>query len=1305
MADKDNIDGKYPSSKPKGTLSLKGGSRKKKSAYSVTPGSIDGQRARAPKSMSETMGGNYGKIKKVQHMLDTMEMPGGKRQELYDIIAHLEEGDYIDEINTSGINETGLTPAMRAEYSGDEALEDKTYNEMSEYGVTDTTNILAQRMMDMDYGIQAAAVGMIDGTYSPVGKDLVTLTATVENFTKSLGGSTDEFVRAVKSQLPDGTSPTRSKQDINTALSMMGRTSEDYLTAGGGLMSGQTVSEDAEVRQKKNQSDIYGELGALADKYYLTDATKESNIYGLRKHQVVQGIAKHLMDTDISGKYNELFLPLPNMLKGIVGLKPTQGNSLKLTSPYDPMEHSKAIENLKLQSTVTMREQGILTAKGPSGRNTFIEYDESLSRFGIKPLDVQKAQFSHLKDEVLDLRSRLRDQTATIADGNNGNISRVIGQWNPDQDQAAEQEFRNYHTTELGMSGMNEYGGADETGDSMMTGDAPMHSGGTRKGSNTTGMYGAKGVSEKEEAVQTDMARYNQLIEESEFQMSSDDAIAMVLEEKESDLVYPEKPELSTSGYTAYDYYKRKVAGSVTPEQGTDEWKAQRLNNVTGSVAKKLLSKEGPQTMAFDMATNKLGLNFDVSSAYTKQGNDYEDKVRDTFLASKEGKGIHFEEAFYERHPDNPRFGATPDGRLFNPDGSSAGLAEFKLFGNKKFSKGKEALTKDINPQVQWQMYVSGERNTHVTWLNSETNEYHYANIEADPKLQNRMAATARASIKIADEMNTAAEILEMRLKYGGAEQASPENKGGQKEAFKQKEVEAEMPMEPFRAKDDVAYGEDLSDIGPGGPKQKAERAAKEKRDKILEDKIAAPAPGSPEARKADQENAKAAAASAKALGEFNAAVKKSASVMVEVAGLIKGGTDSIMDEDRNARLAGMDVGTARGIRRVLQDGNLSEAASAATIKAAGEQASRFAQDPGSASDFVRKLTVTSTGPGSSAAMQAMDLPNPTDILNMDGDERIGAAMDAINSVSSVKDKQKIADAWGFPHLATANKVTGKAITTAFDERADGRIDKARDTNRGAEGARQDIENAKETASQIGEKGGYIAGMAGAAGAVIGSATGGALTQGGSKLASKALKPAGALAASGIVAAGGATAAAVAAGGAVVAGAAMYGAYKVSEANTAPAGVGDFLGRSVDHVLDFFGSDAADKRLQDVDDFRADQEAMAKGEFVSDKVQAKPVSAGMVSEGEWTDIKPVADVKKLESSGMKDSDVIEASQAIPNEKISSPTTAQSTSAGQGNGKSNIENVDIVVNVLEDKIDAEIKVDGETYQGANQGFPR
>ena len=1274
MADKDNVDGKYPSSKPKGTLSLKGGSRKKKSAYSVSPGSIDGQRAIAPKSMSETMGGNYGKIRKVRHMLDTMEMSGGKRQELYDIIAHLEEGDYVDNINTSGLNETGLTPAMRAEYSGDEELEDKTYNEMSEYGTTDTSNILAQRMMNMDYGIQAAAVGIIEGTYSPSGKDQVALSAAVENLTKSLGGSTDEFLRSVKSQLPDGTTPTRSKQDVNTALSMMGNTAEDYLTAGGGLMSGQTVSKDAEMRQRKSQGDIYGELGALADKYYITDATKSSKVYELRKHQVVQGIASHLMNTDISGKYNELFLPLPNMLKGIVGLKPTQGNSLKLTSPYDPMEHSKAVEKLKLQSTVTMREQGILTAKGPSGRNTFIEYDESLSRFGIKPLDVQKAQFSHLKEEVLGLRSRLREQTATVADGNNGFNTRVIGQWNPDQDQAAAQEFRNYHSTDLSMSGMDEYGGddADPIGrvqkgqwtDRVIGTDingVEVYSGqeqqglnlsnaGSGVGSNTSGMYGRKVTSEKEDAVQTDMARYNELMEESGFQMNHDDAVAMVLEEKETDLVYPQRPELSTNGYSPYDYYKRKVRGSVTPEQGTDEWKAQRLNNVTGSVAGKLLSKEGPQIMAYDMATKKLGLEFDVSSAYTKQGNDYEDKVRDTFLASKEGKGIHFEEAFYERHPDNPRFGATPDGRLFNADGSSAGLAEFKLFKDSTFSKGKERLIKDINPQVQWQMYVSGEQVTRATWLNSETNEYHHAVIEADPKLQNQMAATARESIKIADQMNSAAEIQKMKIKYGGANPASPDKKDGQTESFKQKDVEAEMPMVPFVAKDDVAYGEDVSDIGPGGAKHKAARAEKEEQKRILEEKIAAPAAGSPEAKKADEENARAAAASAKALNNFSSAVKKTAAVMVEVAGMVKSGTDSVLDEDRNARLAGMDIGTSRGIRRVLQEGNLSEEASAATIKSAGEQASRFAQDPTSAAAFVEKLTVATRGPGSSSAMQAIDLPNPTEMLNMDGDERIATAMDAINSVSSVKDKQKVADAYGFPHLATANKVTGEAIKTAFSDKADGKIGKARETGTGFEKSRQDIEEVAELPSQIGETGGYIAGITSAIGNLFGSSSGSALTTGAAMLGTK-----------GIAAAGGTMAAAGYVGAAAVTAGAVYGAGKLSEANTAPKGLGDYFGRNVDHVLDFFGSDAADKRLQGVDDFRDGQEELLASQ------QRAP---------------------------------------IPDDKINGPSSSkQSTRGGQGGNKSNIENVDIVVNVMEDKIEAEIKVDGEAYQGANQGFPK
>ena len=176
------------------------------------------------------------------------------------------------------------------------------------------------------------------------------------------------------------------------------------------------------------------------------------------------------------------------------------------------------------------------------------------------------------------------------------------------------------------------------------------------------------------------------------------------------------------------------------------------------------------------------------------------------------------------------------------------------------------------------------------------------------------------------------------------------------------------------------------------------------------------------------------------------------------------------------------------------------------------------------------------------------------------------------------------------------------------------------------EGFRQDKQNVEEIASQGGEEVGYLAGLASAMGGLFGSNTGQAL--GGMK-GGKGSKVAVAAAAIGL---------------------SSYGAYKASESYSAPKALGDYFGRNVDHVLDFFGSDAADQRLKDVDAFRENQ-------------------------------------------------------AIPDMRISGPSKLEASKSGQGGGKSNIENVDIVVNVLEDKIDAEIKVDGETYQGANQGFPR
>lgn len=1269
MADKDNVDGKYPSSKPKGTLSLKGGAKRKKSAYSVSPGSIDGQRERAPKSMSETMGGNYGKIKKVQHMLDTMEMAGGKRQELYDIIAHLEEDDYVDEISNSGLGDTGLTAMASSNYGGDDAVEEETYQGMSEYGETDTSNILSQRVMSMSYGVQAATLGIIDGSYSPAGKDKIELTAAIEDFTKSLGGSTAEFVRAVKSQLPSGVKPTRSKQDVNLTLSMMGSSAEDYIKAGGTRLDGQTMSAEAEIVQRDQQEKLYNRIESLADTYYLTDATKASDIYGVRKAQVVQGLAKHFMDGDISGlgMRGNSALPLPNQL-GIPGLKWTKSVGYdRVGSAFTPLEHAQEVERVKGKGgPVTLKEQWELINRGPSAMNTFSPYDESLSRFGKTSEEIraiQKRTFDTINDDALELRDLLRSQTATIADGNNGFRSRVIGQWNPNGDQAAATEFRNFHSAQLGMTGLNEWSGNDDSetrevynpaqgmtveglskimqrpdfiASQLYTG-APMHQGGSRKGQGSDGMYGAKGMSEQEEAVQSDMARYQELIEASGFKMSSDDAIARVMEERDPTAT---KPVLSTDGYSAYDYYKRNVAGSVTPAQGSDEWKSQRTGNVTGSVAKKLLQKNGHVAMAVEVASGVLGLGGFTGNAASKQGNDFEDKVRDTFLASPEGKDIHWEEAFYESHKDNSRFGATPDGRLFHKDGSSAGLAEFKFFGDKHMSIGKARLEKEINPQVQWQMYVSGERETRVTWLNSETNKYIHSVIKADPELQNKMAATARASIKIADELHSASEVQKMRLKYGGAKQASAGG-GGQDKEFVPSDVEAEVPMAAFVAGDDVSYGEDVSDVGPGGPKAQAARAEKAK---LLEEEIAKPKAGSPEAIKADKEAADAAKKSAAALNALASTVKKTGVVMEQLGNLVKKATDSVLDEDRSARLNAMDTGEQRGIARAMADANVSESAISQTLSQAGSIQAQLGMDPNNAPNNLMAMNKGLRGPGATPEMRAIKLPSTDNYLRMGTKERMAQAMDAINSVGSREEKQRVANAMMFPQLATANNLTGDMIREANNDLVDSRVDDAQDTGRGLAKLDQVKKDILEQGSQVGEEAGFLAGGASDLGGFLQTPAGGlatAKTLGGAAAAAGTVKAA-------AIAAGTTTMGVITApvtGIAVTGAAASYAAYKASEANPLARGTSDFIGQGIDQVASFFGSDDAAKRIEDMKIFREQQ-------------------------------------------------------AFPSTKISGPAVLEDRYYGVG-GKPTIENMDITLTQNNDDISAQIKLDGETYQGDNK----
>jgi len=155
-------------------------------------------------------------------------------------------------------------------------------------------------------------------------------------------------------------------------------------------------------------------------------------------------------------------------------------------------------------------------------------------------------------------------------------------------------------------------------------------------------------------------------------------------------------------------------------------------------------------------------------NAATQAGNVGEGKVQRAFMSEiqqygeKHGgdfKGAQFREGIFETNDKYAGMGASPDGRLFDVEGNSLGVVEFKFLGSKSAGKALKTYT----DQMQMQMMIADEQYATLAVLDTETGEYSQHTIEADLDHQERLFEASLISQSISSQVTDVVGIRDMR--------------------------------------------------------------------------------------------------------------------------------------------------------------------------------------------------------------------------------------------------------------------------------------------------------------------------------------------------------------------------------------------------------------------------------------------------------------------------------------------------------------------------------------------------------------
>lgn len=463
-----------------------------------------------------------------------------------------------------------------------------------------------------------------------------------------------------------------------------------------------------------------------------------------------------------------------------------------------------------------------------------------------------------------------------------------------------------------------------------------------------------------------------------------------------------------TGNETDRELYQRKVAGRQAPKQRTPGWYRQRQGKATASA---FTNAKGDVRGKFKLAANiakdqkgaALGLEQDHGSAYSAAGTAAEPMVLASFLR-REGVDMDYEEAYFETHPELGEIGASADGRLFDKKtGKSQGLLELKYLTTDNVPKARAKYM----DQMQVQMAVTGETQTHFYVYDQYTNQANYELIHADPEMQDALLAKGVWAVSQQDSLNTVEDISVMRERgrFSGRTPSASTASAGQEARFDNSDAaEPSMtafdpntmhgPSTPQMVQDRImarvaaARGATANSQGTGGTSG--------------DDVNPSPYLGGPDSgrmtssgatdrewtnaikmnTKATQDATRAERDAMREREQQEAAAANHSSKMVEgfvkgfgdVAKMIMSGNDSAMGDVRLGAEAGVSEGTAHGMRLNMMSGGMTESAAVKTTQTLGDWAAQMSSGDGYAKGFTHLSAIR--GKSLLPEVQALKIPS-----------------------------------------------------------------------------------------------------------------------------------------------------------------------------------------------------------------------------------------------------------------------------------------------------------------------------------------
>lgn len=952
------------------------------------------------------------------------------------------------------------------------------------YGAATPATLQLGRIGHVEPRIQAGIKALLSGQ-NIEGIHPVDAAAAREEFASIIGGDTVAFAKQIK--FDEAVQLPRDSRDLKTVVSMLGNTAGDYLDRGpGGSLANYTQDAKKQAEADDSLAEAIGYVKELAN-LYIDPRTIGSSVEGARRRAVEEALTKRFIDGTFYDGSKEV-LPLPNET-GVTGLVRTQGIYGSPQGTAEDRLSSGRFDEKYKTTNVGGRTRFVRDDRGykvfrdevtQAERNQILRSTPSIqnSLFSAPKLSGQKTYSIAELDKI----KRDRDYQYSQAQYKATKARSILRQQMPTTRDEGKNQIR--------MSGW----------------DAPYD-------------------------------------EQADLQNLRNEAAILGLEWSD---IYAGQGEASRNARersTLTDFVEseseKETITSGEIKQGTTAWLAQRKGKITASTAANLLREGGVEERALELAMERLGTATPfVGNADTREGNEGEARAAAAFMAGA-GRNLTMEEAYFEENKKYKGFGVSPDGRLYDSKGESAGLLELKYLSSGSM---KGALTK-YTPQMQMQMAITGESQTHFYALDKFTGEYVHEVVKADPSMQEQLIEAGQSALSMAAGLdNRGVQALRNKIESSKPRQrkGASSDVTGQTTAFVAEEetIEKVMPFNDRASAVDnlISSGSDASqtllarklemldqnarmksainnakdnaldvqtmgkleaqayeeDKKRSSDKQKAfqtsgklevsayaEDAKRTREAQANEEKDTAD-----KKKKADNEAAEASKKASESVRNFGESVRKAASILSELGGLITGGNASGMSEVRLAAESGQDVAEVRGTREALELGGLDTAGATRTFVSASNLVKTFNDEQQAAGRFTKLME--DRGRSNLTAVNNLNIPSIQDMQSLTPSGMTSMVANLMQG-KSPQARAQIGEMFGMSELSTYNKDPNliMGVDSSINEQ------NLRETYGGIQTVEQIKREALEQVGEVGGTGGAIGSGLQTVGAVAGSATAG----------------------------------------------------------------------------------------------------------------------------------------------------------------------------------------------------------------------